>query len=56
MTDTLTAVPELHPAGHAVYTPIFDALAAEWRPRINAAHLAVIEAEAAALDAMGGIP
>ncbi len=54
MTDTLTA--PFHPVGRAVFTPIFDALAQEWRPRIAAAHLAVVEAEAAALDAMGGIP
>ena len=53
MTETLSP-PAVHPVASAIYTPIFDALAQEWRPRINAAHLAVIEAEAAALDATGG--
>jgi len=38
------------------YTPIFDRLLEEWRPRLNQAAVDVVEGQAELLTVMGGIP
>lgn len=56
MVTALADPPTLHPVGHPVYTPIFDALVREWRPRLEAAQTDAARAEKDALDVLGGIP